>query len=68
VHGDKQLFNPAYPEKMRKAAEASLRKRGVDLFLGEHLDPFWKGYQVCRPCCMSISVGLVSTLKRFRPF
>jgi hypothetical protein len=38
VHGDKQLFNPAYPEKMRKAAEASLRKRGVDLILGDYVD------------------------------
>jgi len=38
VHGDKQLFNPAYPEKMRKAAEVSMRKRGIDLILGDYVD------------------------------
>jgi len=38
VHGEKQLFNPAYPNKMRVAAEASMRKRSIELILGDYVD------------------------------
>jgi len=38
VHGEKRLLNAAYPEKMRKAAETSLRSRGVELILGDFVD------------------------------
>ncbi|KAF5379373.1 hypothetical protein D9615_006582 [Tricholomella constricta] len=38
VHGDKLLLNDTYPDKPRKAAETSLRARGVQLVLGEFVD------------------------------
>ncbi|KAF8220606.1 FAD/NAD(P)-binding domain-containing protein [Tricholoma matsutake] len=38
VHGEKQLYNSAYPDKMRKAAEASMQKRGINLVLGDFVD------------------------------
>ncbi|KAF9456366.1 FAD/NAD(P)-binding domain-containing protein [Collybia nuda] len=38
VHGDKLLLNAAYPDKVRLAAEAGLRARGVDILLREYID------------------------------
>lgn len=38
VHGEDLLFNPAYPDKMRTAAMASMKKRGVELILGDFVD------------------------------
>ncbi|KAF9461151.1 FAD/NAD(P)-binding domain-containing protein [Collybia nuda] len=38
VHGENHLLNPAYPDKMRKAADAAMRKRGIDLILGDFVD------------------------------
>lgn len=38
MHGEKQLYNSAYPDKMRKAAEASMQKRGINLVLGDFVD------------------------------
>ena len=30
VHGDKQLLNPAYPDKFRRNIERRVRARGID--------------------------------------
>ncbi|KAK7064071.1 FAD/NAD(P)-binding domain-containing protein [Favolaschia claudopus] len=38
VHGDKLLFNPAYPDGFRKGMEKSLRDRGVSIILNDFLD------------------------------
>ncbi|KAG5353578.1 Apoptosis-inducing factor 2 [Termitomyces sp. T112] len=38
VHGDKLLLNSAYPDKVRKAAAASLTVRGVELVLDHFIN------------------------------
>lgn len=38
VHGGFQLFNPAYPAKMRHAAEVAIRSRGVEVILNDYVD------------------------------
>ncbi|KAG6872840.1 hypothetical protein C0995_006010 [Termitomyces sp. Mi166 len=38
VHGDKLLLNPAYPDKVRRAAAASLTARGVELVLDHFIN------------------------------
>lgn len=38
VHGDQLLLNATYPDKVRKAAAASMLARGVELVLGEYVD------------------------------
>jgi hypothetical protein len=38
VHGVSQLLNGAYPDKVRKALERSLRKRGIKLIFNEYID------------------------------
>ncbi|KAG6899186.1 hypothetical protein C0993_012555 [Termitomyces sp. T159_Od127] len=38
VHGDKLLLNPTYPDKVRKAAAASLTARGIELVLDHFIN------------------------------
>ncbi|KAG6891132.1 hypothetical protein C0992_010427 [Termitomyces sp. T32_za158] len=38
VHGDKLLLNPTYPDKVRRAAAASLTTRGIELVLDHFIN------------------------------
>jgi len=40
VHAGTQLLNSTYPNSFRRAAEASVRERGVDVILGDAIDHF----------------------------
>lgn len=40
VHSEKQLLNDVYPDKWRQDIERRVRKRNIDLILGDRLDSF----------------------------